>query len=74
MEFLNPLSAMTGIHPLILALVVLWSLVWKGLALWRAAHLGQKYWFGALLVVNTFGIFEIIYLLATNKKVATPQA
>lgn len=70
MEFLNPLSAVTGLHPAILALAVLWSLIWKGLALWRAAHLGQKYWFGIILVVNTLGILEIIYyLLVTNKKV-----
>jgi hypothetical protein len=39
-----------------------WSLVWKGLALWRAAKLGSKPWFVAFLVVNTVGILEILYL------------
>ncbi len=39
-----------------------WSIVWKGLALWKAAHKEQKYWFGAFLVVNTLGILEILYL------------
>lgn len=42
--------------------IMVWSLIWKGLALWRAAKNGQKYWFMALLVVNTMGILEIIYL------------
>ena len=39
-----------------------WSLFWKGLALWRAAKNGQKPWFIVILVVNTVGLLEIIYL------------
>lgn len=50
-------------------IVALWSIVWKGLALWRAAKLGSKGWFIALMILNTAGILEIIYLLATNKSV-----
>jgi len=42
--------------------VVIWSLVWKGLALWRAAQRGEKIWFIAFLVINTAGILEIVYL------------
>jgi hypothetical protein len=68
MDLLNSLSTMVGLSPFILILLILWSVVWKGLALWRAAHLGQKYWFSIILVVNTLGILEIIYLLVTNKK------
>jgi hypothetical protein len=49
-------------HPLLLAALVLWSLVWKGLALWRAARAEQPVWFVALLVVNTAGLLEIAYL------------
>ena len=43
---------------------VLWTIVLKGLSLWYAARAGQKGWFIALLIVNTLGILEIIYLLA----------
>lgn len=42
--------------------LLVWSIVWKGLALWRAAHKEQKYWFLAFLVINTAGILEILYL------------
>lgn len=52
----------------ILSVVVIWSVIWKGLALWRAARLKQVGWYVALLIINTVGIFEIIYLLATNKR------
>ncbi|NLV20846.1 MAG: hypothetical protein GXY49_02495 [Syntrophomonadaceae bacterium] len=55
-------------NPAILYPVLVWSIVWKGLALWRAARLRQVGWYIALLVINTVGIFEIIYLLATNKR------
>ena len=55
-----------------LFLVVAWTLIWKGLALWRAARAGQKVWYVVLLVVNTVGILEIVYLLITNKPKAKP--
>lgn len=49
-------------------LVTIWSLVWKGMALWKAGRLGQKVWFVILLVVNTLGILEIIYIFAVARK------
>lgn len=53
---------------LFLFLVTVWVLVWKGLALWRAARQGSKGWFGALLVINTLGILEILYIYIFSKK------
>ncbi|MDO8231863.1 MAG: DUF5652 family protein [bacterium] len=44
-------------------IIALWSVAIKGYALWHAAHNDQKWWFIALLVLNTVGILEIIYLL-----------
>ncbi len=51
-----------------IAVFVIWSLVWKGLALWRAGRLGSKLWFVILLLVNTGGILEILYLYVFSKK------
>jgi methionyl-tRNA synthetase len=48
--------------------LIIWSVFWKGMALWRAARLRHLGWYIALLIMNTAGIFEIIYLLATNKQ------
>lgn len=47
--------------------VVLWSLFWKALALWHAARRGDKIWFGIILVINSVGILEIIYLIITGR-------
>jgi len=43
--------------------LLLWHIVWKGLALWKAAGNQQKNWFIALLLINTAGILEILYLV-----------
>ncbi len=52
----------------LIALVVLWTLPWKGWALWKAARLSHKKWFVALLIINTLGILEIIYIYFVAKK------
>lgn len=42
--------------------IYLWSFFWKGVGLWKSAKNNQKYWFISMLVVNTVGILEIVYL------------
>ncbi|OGH86792.1 MAG: hypothetical protein A2301_02490 [Candidatus Magasanikbacteria bacterium RIFOXYB2_FULL_40_13] len=51
----------------LMPLFVVWSIFWKGLALWHAGRRGQPWWFLVLLVINTAGILEIIYLFAILK-------
>ena len=55
-------------NPSILVPFVLWSITWKGLALWRASKNDSKPWFVALLVINTAGILEILYLFFFGKE------
>jgi hypothetical protein len=57
----------------LLALFVIWSIAWKGLALWKAAREGSKVWFVVLLLVNTAGILEILYLYVFSKKKSSTQ-
>ncbi len=59
---LQPLDP-KALPPGIWILIVLWTLVWKGVALWRSARAGQTGWFVAFLVVPTVGLLEIAYLL-----------
>ncbi len=47
-----------------IALLIVWSIFWKGLALWHSGRRGEPWWFVIMLVVNTLGILEIIYLFA----------
>jgi hypothetical protein len=57
-------------NPYIFALILLvvWDLVWRGLALYKAAGKQEKVWFVALLIVNSLGILPIIYLLIKKLK------
>jgi hypothetical protein len=50
-----------------LLVLIVWSLFWKGLALWHSGRRGQPWWFVIMLIVNTVGILEIIYLFAVCK-------
>ena len=56
-----------GISPIAIFILLVWALVWKGLAMWKAARLNQPVWFIALLIINTFGVLEILYIFVFSK-------
>ncbi len=51
-----------------LFLAIAWSMVWKGMALWRAGRNGHLIWFIVMLIVNTLGILEMVYIFAFSQK------
>ena|GEM_PF-325852 len=53
---------------LVAALWLVFSIVLKGYALWHSAKLGQVWWFIALLIFNTLGILELVYIVFFLKK------
>lgn len=61
-------SAWLTQHPWALAAIVVWALFWKGLSLWHSARGSQPVWFFFLLVINTVGLLEIIYLLFFRRR------
>jgi methionyl-tRNA synthetase len=60
-------GAIAGGFLVLIAVLAVWSLIWKGFALWYAARNHQKIWFIAFLVINTAGILEILYLIFWRK-------
>lgn len=54
-------------NSLVWVFLVLWTLPWKGVALWKAAGQKEKKWFIALLVLNTAAILEILYIFYFGK-------
>ena len=71
------ISLYLGIDASLLAVFIialtLWSVVWKAWALWLSARRGEKWWFILLLIVNTIGILEIIYIFLIAKKSDKPK-
>lgn len=51
------------------------ELVPKGYGLWHAARNSQKWWFIALMIINSLGILPLVYLLFFRPKegIATPK-
>ena len=56
---------------LILILLMVWVLPWKGYALWTASRNNNKRWFIAILVLNTFALLDIFYIFYIAKR--TPR-
>lgn len=55
---------------LVFFLVIIWSMVWKAIALWKSSKQGGRTglaWFIVFLLVNTLGILEIFYIFFFNK-------
>lgn len=48
---------------LIAGVILIWELVWKGIALWKSAKNSHSYWFIAILILNTVGVLPIAYLI-----------
>lgn len=55
-------------YPWVIYAFIAWSLAWKAVALWKSARLSHKLWFGIMLVANTVGILEIVYIFFVARK------
>jgi len=53
---------------LIMLLLIFWTLLWKCYSVWTAAKNNHKKWFIALIIFNTLGILDIIYIFYIAKK------
>ncbi|MDE2099833.1 MAG: hypothetical protein KGL39_21450 [Patescibacteria group bacterium] len=57
-----------GLTPVMIFILILWVLPWKGVALWKAARKNDLWWFIVLLVLNTVGILEILYIFVFSER------
>jgi len=73
-EYLKLVVDQLGIPVLLLVIILIWSAVWKILALWKSARKGSWVWFIVLALVNTLGILEILYIFVFSEmKKAKPR-
>ncbi len=62
MNEVNWLQNFVQMNQTVFWIMFVWVIIWKGIALWKAAQKKHRYWFVALLVINTVGILEILYV------------
>jgi len=63
----NALGISAGAVLIIITIIGIWALIWKGFALWKSANKKSLPWFIALLILNTAGILEILYIFVFSK-------
>lgn len=64
------LIQLLGVHwRIILLVMILWVLPWKGVALWMSARRGHMIWFIIFLLVNSVAILPIFYIFFIGRKI-----
>jgi len=62
MSTLELFSQELGMNLYLFLLIIIWTLTWKLIALWKAARNNHLVWFLVMAIVNTIGILPILYI------------
>ena len=73
MTDLSTIAGELGIAPWLFVIILVWSLMWNLLALWKSARNKQVVWFIVLALVNTVGILPILYIYVFSKMRSSPK-
>ena len=49
--------------------LIIWDLIWRGIALWKSSKNNQLIWFVVLLIFNSAGILPLIYISFFQDKI-----
>ena len=71
-EYLNILATEIGVPVWLLCTLVVWSLAWKLVALWKSARKGSLIWFIVLAIFNTVGVLPILYIFVFSHMKPAP--
>lgn len=66
-EYLATIGEQLGIPVWLFVIILIWSMVWKLLGMWKSARKGSAVWFIILAVFNTVGILPILYIFVFSK-------
>lgn len=58
---------------IVLVISLILAIILKGYSLWMASKRDEKAWFVAILILNTIGVLELIYLIFVIKVFSKPQ-
>jgi predicted membrane protein len=67
LEYLNMIATELGVSVWLLCALLVWTLTWKFLALWKSARKGSIVWFILLAVFITVGVLPILYIFVFSK-------
>jgi hypothetical protein len=67
-ENIGDISSLIGIPLALFIIIMIWSNIWKFIAMWKAGRNNSLVWFIVFALVNTVGILEILYIFVFSKK------
>jgi len=67
MEYLNLIADTVGMPVYAVVIILIWTLIFKGIGLWMAAQRNSKTWFIILLIINSVGILPILYIFIFSR-------
>ncbi len=73
LDSLTGIATQAGIAMWLLVIILIWTLVWKLLALWKSARNTHVAWFIILAIFNTVGILPILYIYVFSKMDLKPK-
>ena len=59
---ITAISAQLGVPLWLFIVILVWTAIWKLMAMWKAAQKKSVTWFIVLGIVNTVGILPILYI------------
>jgi hypothetical protein len=62
MGYIAELAVELGIATWLLIVILVWTLIWKLMAMWKSAKNSHLVWFIVLAIFNTVGILPILYI------------
>jgi len=70
MDHCQHTAGMPGWFMSVIIVLIIWEVIWKLIAMWKAAKNNHLAWFICIALINTIGILPIVYIL-THRKNAT---
>jgi|AntAceMinimDraft_10_1070366.scaffolds.fasta_scaffold250063_1 hypothetical protein len=67
MDYLTQIAQELGTSVWLLVIILIWTLIWKLIAMWKAARGKQVIWFMIFAFFNTVGILPILYIYVFSK-------
>jgi len=61
------LGLSTSVTAVLVGFVLVWQVIWKGFAMWKAARNSHLIWFLVFLIFNLLAIPEILYIFVFSK-------
>lgn len=64
---MDPSASQLTAYLTILTTLIIWSIPWTAIALWKAARRKDMVWFIIFLLIHTAGILDILYIFIFSK-------